>query len=202
MGETDRAGGTGRTAALLATGVLVLAACADDSANGLDVSEQDDVQWLYVIDADAAVTTDSSLTLTALDQDAVAFSDRPVRQARRLPVQELVSGWSAMGFVDDPPNAALAVTREGKQQTYVVELTEPQLDTDQLTFSYVRIDEPGEPLPAELSSLAVFIDDAHDGPPVISPGTLDGGDGTVTTKPPATTPERSQPDEEGGAPTP
>jgi hypothetical protein len=179
---------------VVASCLLLLAACADDSADGvvgnaagssssqtdtaqhIDLSEQDEVQWLYVIDADAAVATDSSLTLAGLDPDAVAFTDRPTRQARRLLVQELVDDWNAMGFVDDPPNAALAVRLEGEQQVYVVELTEPQLDADELTFSYVLIDEPGTPLPANLGPLAVFIDDGHDGTPVLSPGFLDDED--------------------------
>jgi hypothetical protein len=118
--------------------------------------------WLYVVDADAGTASDGTVTLTQLDQDAIAFSDRPQRVARRLPIAELVSAWADLGFVDDPPNATIAYESGGRERVLAVELTDPVLDGDRLTFSYLALDPAAPVLPADLGPAAVFIDDAGD----------------------------------------
>jgi hypothetical protein len=70
------------------------------------------VSLLYVVNAGGGTLAPQSarrftLTLRALEPDGVWFSDRPVRRSGAFPSRLLPAGWKGLGFVSEPPNAAL-----------------------------------------------------------------------------------------------
>jgi hypothetical protein len=57
-----------------------------------------------------------------------SFSDRPVRRARDVSPARLVRDWGRLGFVDDPPNAALVIDdAPSDRDVLIVELGRPRL---------------------------------------------------------------------------
>jgi hypothetical protein len=88
----------------------------------------------------------------------VYFSDRPTRVAGHLATSEMIPLWSEGkdSFLKDPPNATLSTfTADGKVGNVVVELMNPGLKGDQMTYD-VRVLEGKLPDKAEGASL--FID--------------------------------------------
>ena len=74
-------------------------------------------------------TSRFELTLNGVTPQTVWFSDRPARQSGHIPIAEFVESWEGYGFVEDPPNAALAgVGADDGQDTVVVELGSPEFD--------------------------------------------------------------------------
>ena len=163
--------------AVTAIGLGSLAACNDDGASPAPSTPSPatdgpiagaapaSTQWLYVIEAADGTGGDGTFTLRGVDRNVVAFADRPVRLARRMPVESVVSGW-ASGFGDDPPNASLAFELDGVEQVHAVTLTNPVIDGDELTFDFTPLTD-GAPLvvgaraaalPAQFESASVFID--------------------------------------------
>jgi hypothetical protein len=109
---------------------------------------------------------EGTFTLRGVDQNVTAFTDRPTRLARRIPVETVVSSWADAGFGDDPPNASLAFERDGVEQVQAVTLMDPVVDGDEITFTYTPLTS-GAPLvvgariaelPAEFQSASLFID--------------------------------------------
>ena len=95
-------------------------------------------EWLVVINAESANLSGDTLRLDRVQPVAIAFTDRPLRRARRLMVSELVAAWN-QEFGDDPPNAALSWRSSDEESTVVVRLTEPVLNTESLKFSVTPI---------------------------------------------------------------
>jgi uncharacterized protein YjbI with pentapeptide repeats len=140
------------------------------------------VELLYVQTADSATVATAksgviTITLRGLTRQTVYFSDRPQRITGQLPNTAFVKRWTTNGtgsFKTDPPNAAIeGVTTSGrKPQAMVVELRDPRLHGNTLTYTALRIDTPSgglahykrrhqNSLPAKLSDVSLFIDDAN-----------------------------------------
>jgi hypothetical protein len=91
---------------------------------------------LYVVNAEGGSLiprghskTDFTLTLTGVDAQATWFSDRPQRKTGALTLGELAKAWAELGFVSDPPNAAIQLTAgDAKADTLIVELGKPRYD--------------------------------------------------------------------------
>jgi hypothetical protein len=166
-----------RPAALLvafvvAVGLGVAPACtADKSATskgstGAVAATTSNAGWLLVLDAKNAETarTGDSYHVTLSDYgDVLAFTDRPLRKARRTTVDRLVDGWDRL-FGKDAPNAALSgITPDGKSIDVAVELTEPSRDNQSVAFAVrgVGVDR-GLRLPERLVDVSLFIDDVDD----------------------------------------
>ncbi|MFN7150678.1 MAG: hypothetical protein ACK4V6_14535 [Microthrixaceae bacterium] len=98
----------------------------------------------FATDADGT----STLTLTAVDPEITAFTDRPVRDTAVVATDQLTEAWPTM-FADSDPNAVL-VTRaaDGTASTYVLTLSDPTISGTGLSFRAVVVE--GQDHSAEL----------------------------------------------------
>jgi hypothetical protein len=117
----------------------------------------DMVPSLIVMNASGASLDGRTLTLTGVSPNSIVFADRPTRAAGHLLTHHLLEEWAVGSFAKDPPNATVsALSRNGASaRDAVVELRDPHLDGDRLTFN-VRVlegDLAGADGPA-----AVFVD--------------------------------------------
>ena len=117
----------------------------------------DMVPSLIVMNAAGANLDGQTLTLTGVSSNSIVFAERPTRAAGHLLTHHLLEEWTAGSFAKDPPNATVSgMSKDGASvRDAVVELRDPHLDGDRLTFN-VRVlegDLTGADGPA-----AVFID--------------------------------------------
>lgn len=68
------------------------------------------------------------------------FTDRPHRRAGSTTLSSLAAIWEASGFTDDPPNAALIMQDGGKERTHVVEMTDPRVGHNRVSFAVKAIE--------------------------------------------------------------
>ena len=115
------------------------------------------VPSLFVMNARGASLQGQTLTLTGISPNSIVFADRPVRAAGHLMTAHLLEEWSAGSFTKDPPNATVSVlSKDGASvRDAVVELRDPHLDRDKLTFD-VRVLE-GDLMGAD-GPASVFVD--------------------------------------------
>jgi hypothetical protein len=116
------------------------------------------VPMLFVQTAKGATLVGGKLTLNGVSPMTVYFSDRPTRVAGHVATSEMLPIWSEGkdSFLKDPPNATLSTfTTDGKVGNVVVELKNPGLNGDQMTYD-VRVLQGKLPDKAEGASL--FID--------------------------------------------
>jgi hypothetical protein len=107
---------------------------------GKSVVKADMVPSLFVMNARGASLQGQKLTLAGVSPNSIVFADRPVRSAGHLLTEHLLEEWSAGSFAKDPPNATVSVlSKDGASvRDAVVELRDPHLDGDRLTFD-VRV---------------------------------------------------------------
>jgi hypothetical protein len=100
----------------------------------------DMVPSLFVMNARGASLQGQTLTLDGVSPNSIVFADRPVRAAGHLLTQHLLEEWTEGSFAKDPPNATVSVmNKDGASvRDAVVELRDPHLDGDRLTFD-VRV---------------------------------------------------------------
>ncbi|MGE8187512.1 hypothetical protein [Pseudomonas sp. NPDC086278] len=113
--------------------------------------------WLFVQTASSMTFEGNTLTLKGVAPQTLMFADRPERMTGDASTGKFVSFWTSgkNDFEKDPPNATLSVTVDGKPQLSVVELTNPQLKGDTLTYTVKLLD--GTP-PAVGQPATLFID--------------------------------------------
>lgn len=107
------------------------------------VKQQGPVASLLVVNADGAKLEGDKLVLTGVATNAIVFSDRPVRAAGHLAIDEILKQWGegADSFDQDPPNATLSVLGGGSHVSdAVVTLKSPKLDVTALTFDVVILE--------------------------------------------------------------
>jgi hypothetical protein len=124
---------------------------------GLDKNKK--VPMLFVQTARGATLIDGKLTLKGVSPTTVYFSDRPTRVAGHVATSEMIPLWSEgkNSFLKDPPNATLSTfTADGKVANVVVELKNPGLTGDQMTYD-VRVLQGKLPHDAEAASLFVDV---------------------------------------------
>jgi hypothetical protein len=95
---------------------------------------------LFVMNARGASLQGRTLTLAGVSPNSIVFADRPVRAAGHLLTQHLLEEWTEGSFAKEPPNATVSVmSKDGASiRDVVVELRDPHLDGDRLTFD-VRV---------------------------------------------------------------
>ena len=115
-------------------------------------------ELLFVQNADAVVFENGTLTLKGVSPAVIFFSDRPQRVAGHVILEGFLKAWDegADSFADDPPNAALSIVGEGEVTSVVIEIANPQLQGDKLSYEVVQVLE-GE-LPATGGTSSLFID--------------------------------------------
>ena len=143
----------------LAALLLFAVACGDSEAPVASVDEP--VSLLFVQSSGGATLSGSTLTLTGVSPQTIWFTDRPYRDSGEMTTADFVSKWGsgADSFADDPPNAGFSCEVGGEPANYVVELTNPSLDGDNLSYSVESVGD--DPLPSTLECDAdadLFID--------------------------------------------
>ena len=113
------------------------------------------VSWEFVVDAGRLSVEGSTISLRDVSSQAVAFSDRPYRMARHVPVKTLVSLWGRPDISRDPPNAGITATVGGKLANAVVKLTNPRFVGNSLKFDSKLLEGS---LPIGGSDVVLFID--------------------------------------------
>jgi hypothetical protein len=115
------------------------------------------VDVLFVQNAKNVSFSEGKLVLRGVNPVTVCFTDRPSRMAGHMQTSRFVPLWSQGkdSFLKDNPNATLSVFSGDNVSDLVVELSNPQLSGDDLTYD-ARILE-GTP-PANGGACALFID--------------------------------------------
>lgn len=135
--------------------------------------------WLFSHTADAGTLTENpdgtyELTLTGIDPNVMAFTDRPDRQTAIIGADHLVDGWPSI-FADSAPNAVLVEhTPDGATDSLVLVLTEPRLEDRTLSFTADVLEDEAHPSgldgmvgephatpPSSFSAASLFIDDVN-----------------------------------------
>ncbi len=119
------------------------------------------VQLMFVQSADSLKADDKTLRLVNVSQQAIWFSDRPVRQAGHMSLKDYMKEWTAAAgpnnFSKDPPNATLSVYQPGKDENTltVIEISEPKIEGKDLVYTYKLIE--GQ-MPKAGTAPSLFID--------------------------------------------
>lgn len=125
---------------LLASAQAPSTAATSAPPPGKSSVKADMVPSLFVMNARGASLQGQTLTLAGVSPNSIVFADRPVRSAGHLLTQHLLEEWTDGSFAKDPPNATVSVlSKDGASvRDAVVELRDPHLDNDRLTFD-VRV---------------------------------------------------------------
>jgi hypothetical protein len=119
------------------------------------------VQLMFVQSAENLKADDKTLRLVNVSQQAIWFSDRPVRQAGHMSLKDYMKEWTAAAgpnnFSKDPPNATLSVYHPGKDENSltVVEISDPKVEGKDLVYTYKLIE--GQ-MPKTGAAPSLFID--------------------------------------------
>ena len=116
-----------------------------------------EIEALFVQTADGMAYADGVLTLKGMAPTTLLFSDRPDRVTGHLTSQDFFDSWSVGddSFADTPPNAVLSIFTENGINDVVVELTDPALDGDQMSYTVDILDGN---MPASGGANSLFID--------------------------------------------
>lgn len=92
---------------------------------------------LYVQNARNVTLENGKLVLRGVNPKTICFTDRPARLAGHLPTREFIPLWSQGkdSFLKDPPNATLSIFSGDKVADIVVEISEPRLSGNNLTYN-------------------------------------------------------------------
>lgn len=140
----DTTSPTGRQIVVVALLLMPASAFSQSSTTGAasapppakSTVKADMVPSLIVMNARSASLQGQTLTLTGTSANSIVFADRPVRAAGHLLTAHLLEEWSDGSFAKDPPNATVSVLSKDGASVHdaVVELRDPHLDGDRLTF--------------------------------------------------------------------
>lgn len=121
--------------------------------------EEKKADFLFVQSAESMSFDPSTnkLTLENISPVTVFFTDRPERIAGNMKTSAFLPFWSEGkdSFQSDPPNADISIVEGKTLKQTVVELQDPVLDGDNLTYTVKLIQ--GD-MPATGTEVAVFID--------------------------------------------
>jgi hypothetical protein len=94
------------------------------------------VQMLFVQNAQHAELSNGKLILKGVSPATIFFSDRPDRIAGHIATSEMQPFWKdgKDSFTADPPNANLSIFAKAEVIDVVVELRNPVLKGDELTY--------------------------------------------------------------------
>jgi hypothetical protein len=100
-----------------------------------------------------------SLRLVNASPQTLYFSDRPVRIAGHLRMEDYLKAWSRGkdSFAKDNPNATLSVFEPGRADNtlVVVEISDPVVDGKDIVYTYKLLDGT---MPANGGASTIFID--------------------------------------------
>jgi hypothetical protein len=115
------------------------------------------VQFLFVQNARDVTFENGAMTLRGVNPVTVCFADRPERIAGHMPTAKIVPMWGEGkdSFTADPPNATLSILSGDNVSNVVVELRNPRISADALTYDVRTLE--GTP-PAHGGACSLFID--------------------------------------------
>lgn len=146
-------------AALLAPLSLALkdAKATEEHAKGTHAEAHKSADFLFVQNARGITYAEDKLTLKGVAPATIMFSDRPERIAGHMATARFVPFWGEGkdSFLKDPPNAALSFLSDDGLEDAVVELREPELVGDDLSY---RIKVLKGKIPASAGVASLFID--------------------------------------------
>lgn len=92
---------------------------------------------LYVQNARSVTLENGKLVLHGVNPATICFTDRPARLAGHLPTSSFIPLWSEGrdSFLKDPPNATLSIFSGEKVSDVVVEISNPVLSGNNLTYN-------------------------------------------------------------------
>jgi len=113
--------------------------------------------FLFVQNANRVTYADGKLTLAGVSPATVMFSDRPERIAGHMTTPRFVPFWSggSDSFLKDPPNATLSFLEDETLEDAVVELRDPVLAGNDLSY---RIKILEGTIPSSAGAASLFID--------------------------------------------
>ncbi|MEI9983207.1 MAG: hypothetical protein WDN69_08355 [Aliidongia sp.] len=113
--------------------------------------------WLFVQVGQSFTSDGKSLTINGVAPKTLMFADRPERTTGDVPTKSLVGYWTEGedDFAEDPPNATVSTVIDGKPDLAVVELRNPRVKGDSITYDIHPLD--GD-LPATGNQVSLFID--------------------------------------------
>jgi hypothetical protein len=116
----------------------------------------DPVQLLFVQNSVTGSYDGKRLNLNGIGS-TVFFSDRPERVAGHVQTQEFISHWDqgSDNFASNPPNGTLSIFGEKGANSVVVELTDPKLENNNLSYQVKVLQGT---LPANFQESSLFID--------------------------------------------
>jgi hypothetical protein len=122
--------------------------------------EQPKMADFLFVQTSKSLTFDKStnkLTLVGITPMTLFFTDRPERIAGNMKTTAFIPFWSEAkdSFKSDPPNADISILKGNTLKQVVVELQDPVLSGDNLTYTVKIIS--GE-MPAKGADVSVFID--------------------------------------------
>ena len=122
-----------------------------------DIPKDHEIEALFVQTAHGMAYADGVLTLKGMAPTTLLFSDRPDRVTGHLTSQDFFDSWTVGddSFADTPPNAVLSIFTENGINDVVVELTDPTLDGDQMSYTVDILDGN---MPASGGANSLFID--------------------------------------------
>jgi hypothetical protein len=119
-------------------------------------STTDKVQLLFVQNSLSGNYDGQRITLNGVGS-TLFFSDRPERVAGKVLTSEFISHWDkgSDNFQSNPPNATLSIFTDKGVDSVVVELTEPRLEKNSLSYKVKVIQGK---LPNSFGEASLFID--------------------------------------------
>jgi len=113
--------------------------------------------WLFVQVADSFTSDGKTITLKGIAPQTLMFSDRPQRMTGDAKTEKFVAYWleGKTDFEKDAPNATISTFVDGKPSLTVVELMNPKLEGDTLTYEIKTLE--GD-VPAAGQEVSLFID--------------------------------------------
>jgi hypothetical protein len=119
----------------------------------------DSIEALFVQSARGMTSNDGSVTFHGLAHSTLFFADRPQRVVGHLSSKKFVNQWGEGedSFAVDPPNAVISFleNEDTPPEEVTVELSDPQIDEDTLTYKIIVLDGK---LPAKAGPCSLFID--------------------------------------------
>ena len=117
------------------------------------------VQMAQKIDYKKTDAASGVMTLYDVPTQTMFFTDRPNRVVGNVPTSAFVNRWTTdkgpNGFATNPPNAAVTVFQPDGAKTAIVELRNPRLDGNKLSYDVKVLQGISSSQPAEG---VVFID--------------------------------------------
>jgi hypothetical protein len=111
------------------------------------------VQMAQKIDYKESDADSGVMTLYDVPSQTMFFSDRPNRIVGNVPTSAFVSKWTTErgpnGFASNPPNAAVTVFQADGAKTAIVELRNPRLDGNKLSYDVKVLQGISSTQPAE-----------------------------------------------------